>query len=244
MLKTGLVSGFVGCSAAIAFCCLLLSSCTPMGSDQYKYGLEPQWKLEEYEIAVRKDSNQELVDLQKEIPDAKFDIRYASSNNFVNVPVYNSPRAFARKPVAIALKKAQEIFRKQGYGLIVFDAYRPYSVTVKFYELYKDTTYVASPYHGSRHNRGAAVDISLWDFRTQSPLNMGTEYDDFTEKAHPDYQQLSDDVLTNRGYLISVMDSCGFDVYPSEWWHFDFRGWEQYPILDIPFEKLESTRSR
>ncbi len=220
-----------------------LISITPIlsiGQKQYKY---------EKNIVVIRDTSiyrnqinnrveNKLIDIKDVIPDIKLDIRYATTNNFVGEVIYPSPVAFARLPVVDALVIVQESLRKRGLGLVIFDAYRPYSATVKFYEVYKDTNYVASPYGGSRHNRGAAVDVSLVDLATGEEIQMPTAYDSFTEAAHPDYTNLPENVIVNREILINEMQNHGFKVYPTEWWHFDFIGWEAYDIMDISFEDL------
>ena len=135
--------------------------------------------------------------------------------------------------------RANKTFNERGLALKIFDAYRPYSATVKFYEIYRDTNYVASPYIGSRHNRGCAVDITLVDMETGEELPMPTAYDNFTEKAHPNFEDLPANLIANRDYLIETMQQFGFKVYPTEWWHFDFNGWEQFNLLDIKFEDLK-----
>ena len=127
-------------------------------------------------------------------------------------------------------------------SLKIFDAYRLYSITVKFYEIYKDTTYVASPYSGSRHNRGAAIDLSLIDLNTGEDVNMGTKYDDFSKRAHPTNKNLDSEILKNREVLISVMNNNGFSVYPYEWWNFDYKEWEKFELLDLSFEQLKKTK--
>jgi len=121
----------------------------------------------------------------------------------------------------------------------IYDAYRPYKATVKFYEFYRDTTYVASPYRGSRHNRGCAVDITLVDLKTGKELAMPTEFDSFKKEAWPSTPVKDSLVRKNRELLISVMQQHGFKVNASEWWHFDFTGWQQYEVTDIDFEELE-----
>ncbi len=191
-----------------------------------------------YNTQVKNNITYQLVEIIDFVPDVKLDIRYATTNNFTGEVVYNSPKAFVRQPVAKALAIVQKSLKKYGLGLLVFDAYRPYSATVKFYEIYKDTNYVASPWQGSRHNRGAAVDVSLINIETGEELQMPTAFDDFTEKAHPNYNNLPDNVLKNREILINEMQNHGFRVYPTEWWHFDFIGWEAYDLMDIPFEEL------
>ena len=182
----------------------------------------------------------ELIDLEKFIPGVVLDIRYATTNNFTKEKIYALSKAYARKPVAEALKNAQAEFVKQGVGIKIFDAYRPYSATVKFYEVYKDTTYVASPYRGSRHNRGCAIDMTLIDLKTGKELEMPTEFDSFKKEAWPSTPISDALVKKNRDLIISVMSKYGFKVNSSEWWHFDFRGWEKFEVMDIDFEDLEN----
>jgi len=143
----------------------------------HKYGLNPLNDKDVYKKQIKNNPQLELIDLKDFIPEVKLDIRYATKNNFVGEPVYNQAKAFARKPVAEALREAQNEFMSLGYSLKIFDAYRPYSITVKFYEIYKDTTYVTSPYSGSRHNRGTAIDLNTWG---------RLKYDDFSTRAYPD----------------------------------------------------------
>ncbi|MFN2261165.1 MAG: M15 family metallopeptidase, partial [Psychroflexus sp.] len=177
---------------------------------------------------LKSDEKFKFVNL-KTIDGLHFDIHYATTNNFIGKVIYPTADAFARKAVADALQQIQDTLETQNLGLKIFDAYRPYDATVKFYKSVEDTTYVASPYSGSRHNRGCAVDLTLVDLDTGKALEMPTEYDNFTEKAHPDFMDLPQDILDNRKLLIDVMQSHGFKVYPYEWWHFDFVGWEEYP---------------
>ena len=140
----------------------------------------------------------ELVEIVDYVPGIKLDIRYATPNNFTGEVIYDEPRAFTRLPVAEALAIVNRSLNNHGLGLVVFDAYRPYSATVKFYEIYRDTNYVASPWQGSRHNRGAAVDVSIIDLETGMEIQMPTGFDDFSEVAHPDYMDLPKNVLKNR----------------------------------------------
>jgi zinc D-Ala-D-Ala dipeptidase len=221
-----------------AFVIIVLALGGHLSFAQYKYGLQPV-TLDGYEKSVATDPRKELVNLEKYIPGLVLDIRYATSNNFTGEVIYNLPRAYARKPVADALKKAQADFEKLGLGIKVFDAYRPYKATVKFYEVYKDTTYVASPYRGSRHNRGCAVDITLVSLSTGEELRMPTGYDSFKKEAWPSTPMSDPEIRKNRQTLIDVMKQHGFRVNSSEWWHFDFAGWSKYEILDIDFEQLE-----
>lgn len=205
---------------------------------QNKYGLNPT-NLEGYKNSLKANPEKELIDLEKFIPNIVLDIRYATANNFTKEKIYNLAKAYARKPVAEALKKVQADLNQLGLGIKIFDAYRPYAATVKFYEVYHDTTYVASPYRGSRHNRGCAIDMTLIDLKTGKELPMPTEYDSFRKEAWPT-TPVSDPVIKkNRELIISVMTKQGFKVNASEWWHFDFIGWQKFEVMDIDFEELE-----
>jgi D-alanyl-D-alanine dipeptidase len=206
-------------------------------SGQYKYGLKPVG-YEEYAKNVKRDPAAELIDLEKYIPDLVLDIRYAIKDNFTGEQIYNQPKAFARKPVAGALKKIQAELKTQGLGLKIFDAYRPYKATVKFYEVYGDTTYVASPYRGSRHNRGCAIDLTLIDLKTGGELKMPTGYDSFRKEAWPSTPVADPVIRKNRQRLVGVMERYGFRVNASEWWHYDFKGRQKFNVLDIDFEEL------
>jgi D-alanyl-D-alanine dipeptidase len=208
-------------------------------SAQYKYGLKVTG-LQEYKASVNVDPDKQLINLDTHVPGLVMDIRYATTNNFTKEKIYNLARAYARKPVADALKKVQAELSAEDLGIKVFDAYRPYKATVKFYEVYKDTTYVASPYRGSRHNRGCALDITLVDLKTGAELKMPTEYDSFRKEAWPSTPVKDPVIAANRAKLIAIMKKYGFRVNGSEWWHYDFIGWKKYEVLDIDFEELES----
>jgi D-alanyl-D-alanine dipeptidase len=204
---------------------------------QYKYGLTPM-RYDQYLESVKQDPSKELVDLEKHIPGIVLDIRYATTNNFTGEKIYDIPKAYARKPVADALKRVQQDLSANGLGLKIFDGYRPYRATVKFYEVYRDTTYVASPYRGSRHNRGCAIDLTLIDLKTGEELKMPTGYDAFTRDAWPTTPVKDPTARRNRQLLIEAMEKHGFKVNASEWWHFDFRGWGRFEVLDIDFSEL------
>lgn len=205
---------------------------------QYNYGLVPE-STEQYLIDVGNHPDHELINLKTLIPDLELEIRYATENNFLGKKVYvGAFGAFARKPVALALQKIQQELNQQGLGIKIFDAYRPYRATVLLYEFYRDTTYVASPYRGSRHNRGCALDLTLIDLKTKAELKMPTEFDSFRKEAWPSTPIADPIARKNRALLIAVMEKHGFKVNSSEWWHYDFIGWKKYSILDIPFEVL------
>ena len=160
------------------------------------------------------------------------DVKYATTNNFVGKVLYPTDKVYMRKIVAEKLSEANRYLRESyNLSIKIFDGYRPLSVQKLMWEILPDPRYVADPSKGSRHNRGAAVDITLID-ENGNQIEMGTPYDDFTEKAHYDYEELSDDVKANRKLLRDVMIKFGFEPLETEWWHFDFKGWEKFSILD------------
>jgi D-alanyl-D-alanine dipeptidase len=216
----------------------LASMTTFNGYAQNKYGLNAT-TLDAYQASVRSNPDKELINLEEFVPGLALDIRYATTNNFTGEKIYNLARAYARKPVAESLKKIQADLKKQGLGIKIFDAYRPYKATVKFYEVYHDTTYVASPYRGSRHNRGCALDLTVIDLKTGKELPMPTGFDSFQKAAWPTTPVADPQIRKNRTLLINAMEKHGFKVNGSEWWHFDFIGWKNYEVLDIDFEELE-----
>lgn len=207
-------------------------------SKQNKYGLETT-DLNEYRASLESNPEKELVNLADVAPEIVLEIGYATERNFTGKQIYTLARGYTRKPVAEALKRAQADFNAMGYGIKVYDAYRPYKATVKFYEEYHDTTYVASPYRGSRHNRGCALDMTLIDLKTGEELTMPTAWDAFDSLAWPTAEVADSVARNNRNMLIAVMARNGFSVYAYEWWHFDFNGWEAFEVMDIDFEELE-----
>ncbi len=166
------------------------------------------------------------------------DLKYATPDNFVGEVLYDTSLCFLRKSVAERLVRVQRWLRKQGYGLKIWDAYRPLSVQKRMWELVPDPRYVADPSKGSRHNRGAAVDVTLVD-SLGNELPMPTVFDDFTQRAHRDFADLPDDVIRNRDMLEEAMRREGFIPLPTEWWHFDAPNWREYSVLDIPLRKVE-----
>ena len=204
-------------------------------------GLHVVVDVQEYRAQVAADPEMELVDLQRVIPGLPLDIRYATKNNFTGEVIYTEPKAYLRKPVAEALKGVAESLAKKNLGLKIYDAYRPYTATVRFYEVCRkeDRSFVADPRDGSRHNRGCAVDLTLVDLGTGREIPMPSDFDDFSAKAHPLYQNLPPEVLDNRAFLIDLMARFGFRVFKTEWWHYDFIGWEKYPLMDLSFQQLK-----
>ncbi len=176
----------------------------------------------------------ELVTLDNTI---KLDIRYATDNNFVGKTVYTEARAFLQKPAAKALLRVHKKLKRENLGLVIFDGYRPWSVTRLFWEVTPEDKrkFVANPAKGSKHNRGCAVDLSIYDLKTGDFLEMPSGYDEFSERASPDYKGGTERERANRDMLRKLMEAEGFIVNANEWWHFDYKDWEKYAIYDISF---------
>ena len=182
----------------------------------------------------------ELVELNRLDPTIKLEIRYATTNNFLGSVFYSEPRAFLQRPAAEALVRAHRKLREQGYGLLIHDAYRPWYVTKVFWDATPDNKklFVADPSKGSRHNRGAAVDLTLYDLNTGKPIEMVGTYDETTDRSYPDYPGGTSLQRWRRDLLRAAMESEGFTVYEAEWWHFDYKDWQRYPIGNQTFDKL------
>lgn len=182
----------------------------------------------------------ELVELTKLDSTIKLDIRYASDNNFMGTPFYSEARAFLQKPAAEALVRAHRKLEKSGYGIIIHDGYRPWYVTKMFWEGTPPDKrdFVANPAEGSRHNRGCAVDLSLYDLKTGEEVQMPSGYDEMSSRSYPNYMGGTPEQTKRRDLLRSAMESEGFTVFKFEWWHFDYKDWKRYPIMNVPFEKL------
>lgn len=192
----------------------------------------------QYTADIKKHPETKLVEINKYIPGIALDIRYATTNNFTHKVMYPQARAFARLPVVMALKQVQDELKTKGLGLKIYDAYRPYAITVKFYETARDTNFVADPRKGSKHNRGCAIDLSVIDLKTGKELDMPTGFDSFSKKAAPNYPDLTPKQIENRELLKNAMQAHGFHVIATEWWHYDFNGWSKFPLLDIPFSAI------
>jgi CubicO group peptidase (beta-lactamase class C family)/D-alanyl-D-alanine dipeptidase len=182
----------------------------------------------------------DLVELSTLDPTIKLDIRYATTNNFLNMPVYSQARAFLQRPAAEALLRAGKTLKELGYGLLIHDAYRPWYVTKIFWEATPEDKriFVADPSQGSRHNRGCAVDLSLYELATGKPVEMVGVYDEMSERSYPGYPGGTSLQRWDRELLRHAMEDQGFLVYSFEWWHFDYRDWKNYPILNLTFEQL------
>jgi zinc D-Ala-D-Ala dipeptidase len=188
----------------------------------------------------------DLVELIKLDPTIKLDVRYATPNNFAGRAVYTEARAFLQRPAAGALVRAGRALRGKGYGLAVFDGYRPWSVTKLFWEVTPadKKQFVADPAKGSRHNRGCAVDLTLYDLKTGREVSMPGEYDEMSERSHVNYTGGSPEQRRLRDLLRAAMEAEGFAVYTPEWWHFDYKDWRQYPILNIAFSEIGGPKTK
>ena len=183
----------------------------------------------------------DLVELTKLDPTIKLDIRYATNNNFVGRPVYKEARAFLQRPAAEALVKVNASLKPLGYGLVVFDGYRPWSVTKLFWDITSEENkkFVADPAKGSKHNRGCAVDLSLYDLSTGNEIEMTGKYDEMSERSYPNYTGGTEQQRKMRDLLRAKMEAEGFTVYQYEWWHFDYKDWQQYRVTNVPFSKID-----
>ena len=180
-------------------------------------------------------ANVDLVDLADFDQRLQFDIRYATANNFMAKPLYSSARAMLQRTAAEALSRVHDQVRSSGYGLLVLDAYRPWQITRDMWDKHPmSRAYLSDPLKGSRHNRGCALDITLYNLKTGKEVTMPSAYDEFTERAHPDYKDGTPEQTKARDLLRTAMEAEGFTVYENEWWHFDYNGWEAYPVLNIP----------
>ena len=182
----------------------------------------------------------DLVELNKLDPSIKLDIRYAGSRNFLGTPVYTQARAFLQGPAAEALVRAHQKLKAKGHGLLIHDGYRPWYVTKMFWDATPPAQheFVANPATGSRHNRGCAVDLTLYDLRTGQAVEMPGVYDEMSHRSYPSYPGGTSRQRWLRELLRSAMEAEGFTVNASEWWHFDYKDWKSYRIGTTPFEKL------
>jgi D-alanyl-D-alanine dipeptidase len=222
--------------AALGF--LFFACATAPSIPKNRYGLEVVPDLATYERIVRTDPEKRLVDLLLFIPGVALDIRYATTNNFMHQLLYPVAKAYLRYPAAVALRDVQNELAKDRLGLKIFDAYRPYNITERMWEPIKDPDFVADPSKGSRHNRGAAVDLTLIDLRTGQELEMPSGYDEFTDRARRNFAGGPPQAIANRVRLEDVMKRHGFEPLPTEWWHYDFGGWRRFELMNVPLQAL------
>jgi zinc D-Ala-D-Ala dipeptidase len=185
----------------------------------------------------------DLVELVRLEPSIHLDIRYATKNNFTGRAVYKEPRAFLQRPAAEALTRVNSALKSRGYGLVIFDGYRPWKVTKIFWDItpVEKREFVADPAKGSRHNRGCAVDLTMYELQTGKQVRMPSEYDEMTERSHINYECATPEARRLRDMLRAAMEAEGFNVYEPEWWHYDYKDWRTFPILNISFKEIAKT---
>lgn len=221
---------------ALGIAAFPLATCARVGPDK-DVSFIPARKA----ASLSADDPKRLVELVRLDPTIKLDMRYATTNNFTGRVLYDEPRAFLATPAAQAVARASKAAQAEGFGLTIFDAYRPWRVTKQLWDATPPgpkKNYVANPKRGSKHNRGCAVDLSLHDLKTGMLVEMPSEFDDFSEKAHRDYMDAPHAAITNRARLQRYLEAEGFLGLSNEWWHFDFTGWENFPVMDIPFNRI------
>jgi len=221
---------------AFGLAALPLASCVPVGPDR-----DVSFIPASAAARLKADDPKRLIELVTLDPAIKLDMRYATANNFTGRVLYDEARAFLAAPAAQAVARASKAAQADGFGLTIYDAYRPWRITKKLWDatpVGPKKEYVANPKRGSKHNRGCAVDLTLHDLRTGQLVEMPSEFDDFSEKAHRDYMGATPAALINRARLQRYLEAEGFVGLSNEWWHFDFTGWEQFPVMDIAFNKI------
>ena len=199
--------------------------------------------------AAPKEQNKreaDLVELKKLDKSIKLDIRYATTDNFVGNAVYPEARAFLQRPAAEAVVRVHKLLKKKGLGIVIYDGYRPWAITKLFWEVVREDQkkFVADPAKGSKHNRGCAIDLGIYNLKTGKAIPMPSGYDEFTERASPDYTGGSVEERANRDMLRRMMEAEAFTVNPNEWWHFDFKDWDQYAIYDIAFKEIGKKKKK
>lgn len=226
---------------AIILMCLLLM-CTAGGqAQQNPYGLPITTNLLQLQQQVDSQPSLQMVDLQIFIPALKTQWVYAGPQNFTGVVLYTNPRPYLRLAAARRLRLAADSLQKLGLGILLFDAYRPYAVTLKMWEKVPDDRYAANPATGSGHNRGIAIDLTLYDLKSGQPLHMPTGFDNFSDTAHHSFGQLPPEVLQNRALLKNIMEYAGFVALPTEWWHYSLPQPKSFPLMDLSFQQLRQS---
>ena len=210
---------------------------------------QPQLKIinspGEFLQSINSEPKLKLIELKSIIPHIQYDLKYATKDNFTKVRLYPAltKQTYLRNDPAKALARVAKELEEKGLGIWVWDAYRPYHVTVKFWNLIKDERYVAHPAKGSGHNRGIAIDMTVYDLKTGALLEMPTTFGDFSEKAHHGFEGISSVQKTNREMLRSIMEKYGFIKFQTEWWHYYWPNGEQYDVLDFNFNQIKKINS-
>ena len=206
-----------------------------------KYGLWVIKNEKTFNATIQSQADKQMADIKKIISNIVIDLRYATANNFMKRKLYAATTTtYLRYAAAKALQQVQSALNKEKFGLKIFDAYRPYSVTEKMWEPIKDERYVANPKNGSGHNRGIAVDVTLINLLTKEELPMGTGFDNFSDTAHHSFTALPTQIISNRDLLKNSMEKFGFKALETEWWHYSLPNASNYELLDLSFKKLKN----
>ena len=225
---------------ATVYCALIVSMA--LAQEKHTIELKPiKDKISFYNM-VERDSLQAMIELKSLIPAVQYELRYASKNNFTGQRLYpkNTHTTYLRRKPAMALAKVAEELKEKGLGIKIWDAYRPYRTTVRFWELIHDERFVANPSKGSGHNRGTSVDLTLVDLKSGKELEMPTPFDDFSPAAFHGALNIDDFRIKNRALLKSTMEKYGFVPLETEWWHYSWQGASAYDVLDLSFKVLGS----
>ncbi len=214
--------------------------------ERSSYGVSYIKDPAQYALTVARDPAKELIELHSIMPQLVYDLRYAGPANFTHAPLYppGTNYSFLRQPAAVALQKVQAELNKQGYGLKIFDSYRPYEVTIRFWEQIADERYVAHPGKGSGHNRGLAIDCTVIELRSGKELDMGTGFDNFSDTAHQHFDKLRENVLLNRKLLRDLMSQYGYVPLETEWWHYYWPNNRDYEVLSLSHEEIARWKSQ
>jgi len=232
---------FFSTIAALLLC--LASLCQLQAPPLSKYGVPVIKEFDMYAATVKADSNKQMVELKSLIPNIVYDLKYASDKNFMRRNMYpgKTSYTFLRLPAARALALVQKELNEKGMGLKIFDAYRPYSVTEKFWEMVLNEKYVADPKKGSGHNRGLSADLTLIYLHNGKDLQMPTGFDNFSDTAHHSFMNIPFDALQNRKLLKDIMEKYGFKMFETEWWHYSWPDEKNYfEVMDIPFSDFKN----
>ena len=225
----------------LTFFTICIISLNGMAQPNLPFALNIIADVNTYKQTVSTNPSLEMIELKKIIPSIIYELHYATTDNFTKVRMYprGLNKTYLRKKPATALAHVSVELAAMGIGLKVWDAYRPYSVTQKFWTLIHDERYVANPAKGSGHNRGIAIDLTLIDLKTGEELNMPTKFDDFSEKAHHGFNDIDTTQLKNRELLKNTMEKHGFLKFQTEWWHYSWPNGNEYDVLDLSFTKLK-----
>ncbi len=180
----------------------------------------------------------QLVDVMQVNERIKVDLIYATNRNFTGKVIYKQPKCYLLKEVAEQLNQVQKKLEKEGYGLLIWDAYRPLPAQQRLWDVCPDSRYVSPPSKGGKHTRGTTVDLTMVDLKTGKMVEMPTGFDDFSFKAASNYEGAPEQAKKNRALLQRVMIAHGFSTIKNEWWHFDYKDWNSYPVLEVDFELL------